>query len=470
MDLRGELLSFLEGSHVVLPDPFDDETPLLSSGTLDSLALFNLVLWVEEKTGRSIDPTQMDIVAAWDSVRLILRYVEEGSGGDAGTSSDPVVGHASGHLEVVPYGPKLKDAVARIQTGLWSPDEEANRRYLEWKHEENPYAGEPRMYLAMDGGEVVGMRSFYPSRWQVGQPTREVDLLVADDLLVRDDRRDEGIVTVIMRAAFEDLRSQGVEYVLNLTGGPVTILGSLAMGWRSAGSLDLVARRSPVRRARLALRNRMRSMRFVWRYAPRLSTTIEERPFSRFDERLGTYRTGDLEIELTDTPYAAHMASLARELGHDGRLRHVRDEEYLTWRFRHPFHQYRFAYARDDSLAGFLVLRWRPAGQGSDRRVYLADFQARNDRVLSDLLRAVLKAGRFPEMATWRATLSPAAARAVEGVGFEPVDQQLAAHGWPCILVRSVDDAGLGRDWTLHGTRLLDLASWDVRMLSTMAG
>jgi len=71
---------------------------------------------------------------------------------------------------------------------------------------------------------------------------------------------------------------------------------------------------------------------------------------------------------------------------------------------------------------------------------------------------------------TWRATLSPSVTGALDRLGFEPVDIERATRGWPCVLVRAVDDTRLDEDWTLHGTRLLDLANWDMRMLYTMAG
>lgn len=471
-DLRAELLAFLEGSDVELPEAFDDDTPLLSSGTLDSLALFNLVLWIEEKTGRSVDPTRMDIVAAWDSVRLILRWVEGGAEDGSAAARRARRGWSIGGIRIEPYGPEHKDAVARFQTGLWSPDVVGNRRYLEWKYEENPYADGPRIYLALDGGELVGMRGFYASRWQVGDPTREIDLLVADDLLVREDRRDEGIVTALMGAAFEDLRGRGVEYVLNLSGGVVTILGSLAMGWRSAGSLGVVGRRSLGQRARLALRNRMLSMRFVWRYArsPRLHSDSERDPMARFDRMLGTRDAGGVKVELTDTPRIDDMVALIGDRGHDGRMRHVRDARFLEWRFRHPFYRYRFAYAGGEALDGFLVLKWRPAPHDAGARVEIVDLEGRDDRVSTALLDAVIRNGRFPELVTWRSTHPEPVARAFDGFGFRPVDLDRAAHGWPCVLVRPVDDARLDDDWTLCGTRLLDPSSWDMRMLYTMAG
>jgi hypothetical protein len=46
------------------------------------------------------------------------------------------------------------------------------------------------------------------------------------------------------------------------------------------------------------------------------------------------------------------MADLVRRLGHDGRLRHVRDERYLAWRYRNPLYEYRFLVRESDRLEG----------------------------------------------------------------------------------------------------------------------
>jgi acyl carrier protein len=52
------------------------DTPLLSSGRLDSVALFQLVLWIEEKAGRPIDASTVDMRAEWDTIDSIVAFVE----------------------------------------------------------------------------------------------------------------------------------------------------------------------------------------------------------------------------------------------------------------------------------------------------------------------------------------------------------------------------------------------------------
>ena len=52
------------------------DTPLLSSGRLDSVALFQLLLWIEGQIGRPIDVTAIDMPSQWDTVNMIIAFVE----------------------------------------------------------------------------------------------------------------------------------------------------------------------------------------------------------------------------------------------------------------------------------------------------------------------------------------------------------------------------------------------------------
>jgi acyl carrier protein len=71
-ELRDELLAFLADQGV---EPDGDGELLFETGLLDSLALFNLVLWIEERTGAPIDPTSFDLAQEWASVREILAFL-----------------------------------------------------------------------------------------------------------------------------------------------------------------------------------------------------------------------------------------------------------------------------------------------------------------------------------------------------------------------------------------------------------
>lgn len=52
------------------------DTPLLTSGRLDSVALFQLLLWIEGRVGHPIDVTAIDMPAQWNTVDMIVAFVE----------------------------------------------------------------------------------------------------------------------------------------------------------------------------------------------------------------------------------------------------------------------------------------------------------------------------------------------------------------------------------------------------------
>ena len=100
-----------------------------------------------------------------------------------------------------------------------------------------PVSIKAEIFLALRHGEVVGMRGFYGSRWRAGESTTPHDVLVADDLVVRDGHRNRGVVHQLMQAAFDELSAAGEEFVFNLSGSPLTVLSSfgdgLAKCWRA---------------------------------------------------------------------------------------------------------------------------------------------------------------------------------------------------------------------------------------------
>ena len=184
--LRNELRTLLNSWGLDLPSDLDDDASLITSGFFDSLALFNLILWVEQKIGRRLDPTSVDLIKEWNSIASIVVYVRRArgftDGGRSSPSSKVARSASTSGYRILRYDQSYKRAVADFQTGLWSPDPELNLRYLEWKYENNPYADKPRIYLASYRDAIIGMRGFYASLWEAGIPSRQFPVLVADDL------------------------------------------------------------------------------------------------------------------------------------------------------------------------------------------------------------------------------------------------------------------------------------------------
>jgi len=70
-----EVREALEVSGVALPHDYDDDTSLIRSGLLDSMALFKLALWVEERVTPGLDLAAFDLAAEWDTPRLLRAFI-----------------------------------------------------------------------------------------------------------------------------------------------------------------------------------------------------------------------------------------------------------------------------------------------------------------------------------------------------------------------------------------------------------
>ncbi len=76
MALRDDLVRAIEDSGAVVPAGLADDTPLISSGVLDSIALMKVALWVEGRIGGRLDMTAFDLVAEWDTIGRLLQFIE----------------------------------------------------------------------------------------------------------------------------------------------------------------------------------------------------------------------------------------------------------------------------------------------------------------------------------------------------------------------------------------------------------
>lgn len=79
-NFRAKLVDFINAkineSGKTIPGEFDDNTPLITSGLLESLHLLELALLLEEEVGSPLDLTTLDFVKEWDTIDRILNFVK----------------------------------------------------------------------------------------------------------------------------------------------------------------------------------------------------------------------------------------------------------------------------------------------------------------------------------------------------------------------------------------------------------
>ena len=241
-----------------------------------------------------------------------------------------------------------------------------------------------------------------------------------------------------MATALTDLAARGYAYVFNLSAGTVTKSGSLLQGWRAVGSLKPMD----------------------WNLTGRVSSAEKARQFDEL-ERNGRGRKSNVTVGQAPRPES--MAELVERIGYHGNIRHVRDPEYFAWRFRNPLSSYRFLFWGESRLEGYLVLQRRIY---SDKLwVNVVDWEFVDDRVGAELLRAAVDWGGFDKITIWSATLSESAKATLQSNRFNLWNEVKYFASIPTVLVKRIQDQIKNAEWTLNDMRLLDIGSWDLRMV-----
>lgn len=77
---RTKLADFIDtkirDSGKAIPGEINDNTPLITSGLLESLHLLELALLVEEEVRVPLDLTTLDFIKEWDTIDSILNFVK----------------------------------------------------------------------------------------------------------------------------------------------------------------------------------------------------------------------------------------------------------------------------------------------------------------------------------------------------------------------------------------------------------
>jgi GNAT superfamily N-acetyltransferase len=368
--------------------------------------------------------------------------------------------------EIAKYSPEFRDGVLALQRYSWSPDPVQNNAYFHWKHECCPYLDSPLIYLALYKGTVVGMRGMYGTRWEVGGSPEVFRALCAADLVVAPDHRNRGLFPLIMKAALQDLDRLGYQYVLNLSASPVTFVSSLAVGWRSTGSLQGLLHQSRETLSR-RLERRLPQMPLLWRFRDPFSAYLLRRKLRAFNRVTNQRAAAHVVVDSSPRPEA--MAELVERIGGDGRIRHVRDAQYLTWRYQNPLSRYRFLFWMDARMEGYLVLEIPVPAYSSGHRVSIVDWEGTSPEVCSDLLQCVVNHPELEEVFVWSGTFSAKKRDLLVASEFRPALEpgRMSRHR-PCALIRSVRDEDLSKEWSVEGKPLLDLSSWDLRQLYSL--
>lgn len=365
--------------------------------------------------------------------------------------------------DIVPYRADLKDQV--IDLAAWEGSVHEKRAYFEWKHERNPYSSTPLLYLALDRGRVVGMRSFFGVRWECGPDRRVVDGLYADDAAIAPAYRNLGVLRRIMDVACDAMTRRGYEYLFSLSAGPVMQVASLAAGWRSVGSMQ-PARWDPGESTNPFLR---RLNALARRIGYPMATVRRRRSPAPDRWRAADRPGGSHPVSMALEPRIDHMSALVERVA-DGRIRHVRDRAYFAWRLQNPASRYSYLFCGEGDLHGYLILRENALNAG-DATLSVVDWEGTTDIVLRRLMEGACRLARGRGLLTWRATLSAEKLAVLADQGFRSEPQTKSqSFRQPALLVKALASDRPSSEWTIGERQLLQSADWDLRLLYSMSG
>ena len=374
--------------------------------------------------------------------------------------------------EIVKYRPEHRSQLLKLQAHSWGPDPALNAAYLEWKYERNPYTDAPYIHVVLHEGCVVAARGGYIMEWQIGEPPQRLNWMCGADAAIAPEHRGGGLYEKMTRAVLNDLAADGYTYTLSMTAVPIAFWAIIKMGWRCPAAYRVLRRETwPGRFTRVGggLARRVPALgSLLQRHGNPLSGASND-AFAGLDAAEG----GDVDSEdgpicVEPTPRSEAMAALVAQLGSDGRLRHVRDEAFFSWRFADPFRTFRFLYWDDGALQGYLILSAHLPTTGRTD-IEIVDWEASDIEVKDALLRAAIGLGRFDTLTIWSTTLPESTLAILRDARFTYVRPRLRdrtgrlEQNWPGLLIRPTTDEIHDHQWTLGGRDILDITNWELR-------
>ena len=184
-------------------------------------------------------------------------------------------------LAIRPYEDTDEEPVlALLAASLGKTVDDRYRRFIRWKHLENPF-GRSFMWVGEVDERVIGFRSFL--RWRFRDAGAEpVEAVRAVDTATHPDAQGMGVFRTLTMHALDEMSAAGISFVFN-TPNDQSRPGYLKMGWRLEGRVPVKVRpRSLVALVRTV---RARQPAEAWS----LPTTVGE-PIDSVADHLATTR------------------------------------------------------------------------------------------------------------------------------------------------------------------------------------
>jgi hypothetical protein len=376
------------------------------------------------------------------------------------------------NYKIIPYEQQYHFEVLRLLVDLWGEDIHLSNAYFEWKYLNNPYVQSPYIYLVFFDDKLVGVRSFCVTHWQVGNPGHSFLCLTDADTVIHPDFRRKGVFSIINNYAMKELLSKTYNYIITLSANRGSAAAVLKMGWKNVGFIQTAYYSdSPPKNKWEIFRKIIRRIpvfRLIYRHlrreisAQNLEQVTEGSTFDKLDINFKKIKSKNkLPIFVTKDPICEAMTEFVEKLCNDGRIRHVRDRNFFSWRYKNPRSEYRFLYWGDEEkIDGYITIRSR--GNKKDGKVMIVDWEAVDHEISRQLLNASIKLGEFNSISTWSETLSLEKKNLLIDCGFKISTYNIEenpTHFPPVLLIKNITD----NNWKIENCNMLEIHNWDLR-------
>lgn len=365
------------------------------------------------------------------------------------------------NYEIIRYDKKYDEKIYDLQKLHWSADSELNKSYFRWKYFENPFSESPKIYLVLSESKLISFRGMYDTEWRVGGRSETFKALCAADFLIHPEHRNKGIYRGLMKFALRDLNDRGYRYLMNFSANPVNYIGSLAMGWKSIGKIEVLEKDSkkgkyfPVRIIRRLLRKTGIRKSSSGRAHPGLRT---------IDDILKNIKAPHSPVLLDKDPRPEEMACLVSKIEPENKITLVREESYFRWRYRNPLSGFLFLYWYEKELKGYLVAQTRLHKESHIGKFSIVELEALNSSIKFELIKNLDSILDNAKLSIWSNMLDRNSLNLLRPYGFQQVrhPKRVSGHLSTVLVINTEEDENKAE---FGGFDLADMKNWDLKMI-----
>jgi hypothetical protein len=176
-------------------------------------------------------------------------------------------------------------------------------------------------------------------------------------------------------------------------------------------------------------------------------------------------------IVVSDFPKPKEMAGVvSRQNNYNNRITLFQDEVFFKWRFQNKRNKYFFYYFKDNGIVKcYIVIRLSQ----NNRRGYICDYAADDDRYLETILNFIIKMKHLDILSIYNFSLTDNFSRILKNLRFREnslirvIEKRLNGE-WP-LLIRPVNKDFAESDLNIEGTDIRKAGNWEIKEICSDA-